>query len=122
MEANELRVLTVAEVKLQLSMDWDDENDLLTQLALSAEDAVIDETRRSYDELCLRGYADKTGDTSVVDVDSLPAGDWFPSRLRQAMLLVVENLYRNRGMTTAAAVNNIGWTYNWLVKPYRKLV
>lgn len=122
MDANELRVVTVCECRKQCSIDWNDDDQELETMALAAEDAVINGTRRTYDELCVRGYQDKTGDTTITDADDLPDGNWFPPMLKRAILLLVATMYRHREPDAPVAVNMVPFSYHFLVKPYRKLV
>lgn len=124
MQADELRVVTVEECKKQVSVDWDDDDEELLVMALAAEEAVIDETRRTYEELCVRGYQDKTGDTSVTEYEDLPEGkgEWFPARLKRAILLLVGAQYRHREPDAQVSVNLVPFNYHFLTKPYRKLV
>lgn len=119
---NELRVLTLEEIHQQLSVDYDDDDATLLLMGTAAEDAVIDETRRTLEELTRRGYYERTG-IEVESAEEVPGGAtaYFPRRLKQAMLLLVADLYKNRELTTEKALNRVK-TYDILTKPYRRLV
>lgn len=121
MEANELRVLTLEQIRHQCAVDWDDDDEQLTACGIAAEDAVIDETRRTLDELIVRGYNERTGER-VEDVADVPGGvAWFPHRLKSAMLMLTAELFKNREISSEKAQNRVK-TYDILTKPYRRLV
>ncbi len=121
MAATGLRVLTLAEIRQQVGVDWGDEDALLMRKGIAAEDQVIADTRRTLNELVVIGYNERSGAAEVEDVDDVPDGvAWFPPRLKEAMLLVAGELYKNREMSAAQAVNQTG-CYQSLVKPYRRL-
>lgn len=115
----ELRILTIDELRAQCNVDFTDDDNMLTMCGIAAEDAVFDSTRRTIDELTVRGYRERTG-IDVDSVDDVPPGDWFPPRLKSAMLMMAAEMYKNREQTTVQAVNRLG-TFDVLIKPYRRL-
>lgn len=117
----ELRFLTLAEIKKQVMVDFDDDDEQLTAIGIAAEDAVVDETRRTLEELVVREYNSKNAEP-VESLEEVPEGlAWFPQRLKQAALMLTADLYKNREISTEKAVNRVK-TYDILTKPYRKLV
>lgn len=116
----ELKVVTLEELKLQMREDFSDEDELINLYGCAAEDAVIEGTRRSLEELKRLGYAESTGNYIGLD-EELPEGEWFPSRLKLAVLMLAAHSYRNREPVASVAQNAVPYTIDFMVKPYRKL-
>ena len=56
------RVVTLEELKQQMRVDFEDENDIISLYGVAAEDRVISGTRRSVEELNLMGYIEQNGE------------------------------------------------------------
>ena len=114
-----LQIVTLDELKQQMRVEESIEDNIITEYGIAAERQIISETRRSLEELCVRGYIDYHGN----EPDGITPGvAWFPSPLKVAILMFAANLYRNRepvaaGVTVAA----IPYTLEVMVKPYVKL-
>ena len=116
----ELKVVTLEELKLQMREDFDGEDELINLYGCAAEDAVIGGTHRTLDELKRMGYEEQTGIALSKD-EALPDGEWFPSRLKVAILMIAAHAHRNREPVASVAQNPVPYTYDMFVKPYRKL-
>lgn len=120
----ELKIVTMDELKAQLRVDFEDEDEIISLYGAAAEDYVINETRRTIAELNLVGYIEKFGESAIEDVDpdaiSLDK-QYFPKRLKLAMLMLAAHLYRNREPVAAVNQNTVPYTLEALVKPYRRL-
>lgn len=116
----ELRVLEMAELKAQMREDWDGEDELINLYGRAAEDAVIDGTGRTLEQLKRIGYAEKTG-TMVDESEQLPEGNWFPNRLKVAALMLAAHYFRNREPIASVSQNAVPYTIDFFIKPYRKL-
>lgn len=115
-----LQVVTLEELKAQMRVEETDEDDMITQYGVAAERQIIAETRRSLDELCVRGYVDYHG--TVVPDSVTPGVAWFPSPLKVAILMFAAQLYRNREpVAVGVSVAAIPYTLAVMVKPYVKL-
>lgn len=55
----ELRVVTLEELKAQMRVDFEDEDDIITLYGSAAEDAVIEGTHRTLEELKRMGLCRK---------------------------------------------------------------
>lgn len=115
----ELKTVTLEELKAQMREDFCEEDEIINLYGSAAEDAVISWTRRSYEELCILGYAEIMGKLPEGD---LPGDvDWFPSRLKLAVLMLAAHSFRNREPVASVAQNAVPYTIEFYVKPYRKL-
>lgn len=113
-----LKIVTLADLKLQMRVEENDEDNLITQYGIAAERQIITETRRSMQELCAIGYEESNGEAPSGDIDA----KWFPAPLRVAILMLAANLYRNREPVAAGvSVTPIPYTIEVLVKPYVRL-
>jgi hypothetical protein len=116
-----LQIVTLAELKQQMRVEEDDEDTLITQYGRAAERQIIGDTRRSVNELCVMGYLEYNGVTSVPE-GITPGLEWFPSPLKVAILMFAAQLYRNREPVAAGvSVAVIPYTLEVMVKPYVKL-
>lgn len=109
----ELRVVTLEELKAQMRVDFEDEDDIIALYGSAAEDAVIEGTRRTLEELKRMGYAEKN--------DGSRDGELFPDRLKLAILILAAHNYRNREPVASVAQNPVPYSLEVYCKPYRKL-
>lgn len=116
----ELKIVTLEELKMQMREDFCEEDEIINLYGSAAEDAVIASTRRSFEELLRLGFAESTGRMIGMD-EEVPEGDWFPSRLKLAVLMLAAHSYRNREPVAAVAQNAVPYTVEFYLKPYRKL-
>lgn len=117
------RVVTLEELKQQMHVDFEDENDIISLYGVTAEDRVISGTRRSVEELNLMGYIEQNGEPENTAAADEAAGDIlnFPKSLKLAILMLAAHFYRNREPVASIAQNCVPMSYEALVKPYRKL-
>lgn len=115
-----LKIVTLSELKAQMREDWDGEDALITLYGRAAEDAVINATHRTLEELKRIGFAESTG-IYVAEDEALPEGEYFPSRLKVAVLMLASHYFRNREPVSSAAQNAVPYTIDYFIKPYRKL-
>jgi hypothetical protein len=113
-----LKVVDIETLKAQMRVDFDDEDALIELYGEAAEDVVIRGTRRSLDELRRIGYEEQTGEVAP---EELPEGEWFPTRLKLAVLMMAAHSYRNREPVASVGQNVVPYAFDVLVKPYRKL-
>ena len=96
------------------------EDSLITQYGIAAERQIIGDTRRSLDELCVRGYMEYHG--TEVPEGITPGVAWFPSPLKVAILMFAAQLYRYREpVISGTIVACVPHSIEVLVKPYVKL-
>jgi hypothetical protein len=114
---NGLRIVTIDELKAQMRVDFEDEDEIIVLYGSAAEDSIIGGTARSLEELNRMGYREKTG----LDAEELPEGNWFPDRLKLAILILAAHSYRNREPVAAIAQNAVPYSLDVFCKPYRKL-
>lgn len=57
---SDLRVVTLDELKAQMRVDFEDEDEIIRLYGRAAEDAIISGTYRTLEELKRIGYAEKT--------------------------------------------------------------
>nr|DAM83359.1 MAG TPA: Head Tail Connector Protein [Caudoviricetes sp.] len=101
--SEKLRIVSIEELKLQMRVDFADEDQSILLYGCAAEDTVIDMTRRTLDEL--------------IEWD----GRGFPSPLKVAILMLASHFYRNREPVSSIAQNMVPLSVAILVKPYVKL-
>lgn len=115
-----MKVLTIEMLRHQCNVDWEDDDEQLTLCGEAAEDAIIGDTHRTFEELLHRGFVEtmgrEPGEEEEVNVSL------FPSRLKMAMLIIANQLYTKREASLPAAQNLVQYSYSFLTKPYRKLV
>ena len=113
-----LQIVSLDELKQQMRVEENAEDDIITQYGMAAERQIITETRRTKDELCVIGYNEQHDEPADDVTDAM----WFPAPLRVAILMLAANLYRNREPVAAGvSVAPIPYTIEVLVKPYVKL-
>jgi uncharacterized phage protein (predicted DNA packaging) len=98
-----MKWLSIDYIKMHSRIDFDCEDGLLELYADSAEETILDITRRSYDELKVMG------------------GGQIPAKLYHAGLILVENSYNNRAPSSMQQLYNIPYGFNMLVKNFMKL-
>ena len=101
-----LRVVTLEEIKAQVREDFDGEDHLIETYGKAAESAVINATRRSFEELVAMGEKE---------------GEKFPSMLKVAILMLAANLYKNREPQASVSQNIVPYGVDMYIKPYVKL-
>ena len=101
-----MKWLTLQLIKAQIRMEQDftEEDALLTLYGESAEQTILDQTRRSYEELLEMG-----------------GGESIPPTIKQASLMLVDMSYQNRSPVSAQNMSIVPYTFDLLVKPYIKL-
>ena len=96
--------LTLDELKKQMVVDFDDDNDYIAELGRAALEHVFHSTRRSREELA-----------------AMANGEEFPRPLRLAALQLAAHWYRIREPVASASQATVPLMYDCLVKPYIKL-
>lgn len=119
-ENRTLKTVTLEELKQQMRVDFEDEDQIIYLYGVAAENAVVAGTARTMNELMRIGYLEQTGNSLSKD-DVLPDGNWFPTQLKLAVLMLAAHCYRNREPVAAVAQNAVPYTFDVFCKPYRKL-
>lgn len=114
-----LKYVTLHELKLQMRVDFEEEDEIIRAYGRAAEDAIIRGTGRSETELLRFGFEEKTGELPTEG--EILGSEHFPSRLKVAILMFAANLYRNREPVASVAQNAVPYSFDVLVKPYKKL-
>lgn len=83
MAADELRIVSLDALKRQMKIDFEEDDDLIVMYGVAAEDAIINATRRSYEELVMENRKRKSDEN---------AG--FPPMLYIAILMMARNFTR----------------------------
>ena len=99
-----MKWLTLDEIKdqLRIERDFDLENDKLTLYGDSAEQAILDICRRTYDDF-------------IDDYGAIPAP------IRECSLLLVVRSYEHGTPASAQQMYNVGYTFDLKLKPYMRL-
>ena len=99
-----MKWLTLDEIKdqLRIERDFDLENDKLTLYGDSAEQAILDICRRTYDDF-------------IDDYEAIPAP------IRECSLLLVVMSYEHGTPASAQQMYNVGYTFDLKLKPYMRL-
>ena len=99
-----MKWLTLDEIKdqLRIERDFDLENDKLTLYGDSAEQAILDICRRTYDDF-------------IDDYDAIPAP------IRECSLLLVVMSYEHGTPASAQQMYNVGYAFDLKLKPYMRL-
>ena len=53
MTVDKLRIVSLDALKRQMKIDFEEDDDLIVMYGVAAEDAIINTTRRSYEELVM---------------------------------------------------------------------
>ena len=101
-----MKFLTLEQIKAQLHIepDFTLEDDNLTLYGESAEQTILDQTRRTEAELVEMG-----------------GGESVPPTIKQASLMLVDVSYQYRSPVSAQNMSIVPYTFDLLVKPYVKL-
>ena len=97
-----MKWLTLDYIHAHSRVDFDCEDSLLELYGASAEEAVLNVTRRTYDEL-IEEYGE------------------IPAPIYQACLMLVELSYTQRAPVTQTNLYTVPYAFDFLVKPYMKL-
>ncbi len=100
-----MEIITFDQIKAQLRLDDEQaalEHDLLEMYGEAAEETVLDLIRRSYTDIIER-YGK------------------VPASLRHAILLLVDNSYKERSPASSQNMSAVPYSFDLLVKPYMKL-
>lgn len=108
------------ELKSQMRVDFEEEDNSIELYGIAAEDAVIGYTARTLENLRRIAYEEQTG-IALSPEEELPAGNWFPARLKVLVLMIAAHNYRNREPVAAVAQNVVPYAFEFYGKPYRKL-
>ena len=101
-----MKWLTLDYIKQHSRIDFDCEDALLELYGESAEETVLDITRRTYDEI-----AEKWGTKNKP----------IPAKIIHASLLLVELSYTQRSPVTQQNLYTVPYAFDMLIKPYMKL-
>ena len=101
-----MKWLTLDYIKQHSRIDFDCEDALLELYGESAEETVLDITRRTYEEI-----VDKWGTKDKP----------VPAKIIHASLLLVELSYTQRSPVSQQNMYAVPYTFDLLVKPYMKL-
>lgn len=102
-EKMKLKFLELDEIKEHSRICCDCEEKILEQYALGAEDNLLRLLDRTYDELVAMG------------------GGSFPPGLKIAGLMLVDVLYSHRSPQEQVNLSDVGYTFDFYVKPFMKL-
>ena len=101
-----MKWLTLDYIKQHSRIDFDCEDALLELYGESAEETVLDITRRTYEEIVEKwGTKDKH----------------VPAKIIHASLLLVELSYNNRSPVSQMNLYTVPYAFDMLIKPYMKL-
>ena len=95
--------VTIEDLKRQLRVDYEEEDDLIAMYGEAAENVVVKATNRSLEEL------KAIGDGAL------------PLPIRVAILKMAAEMFTNRGITTQGNVSVVPYGFEALIKPYVKL-
>lgn len=115
---NGLQIVQLSELKKQMRIEDDEEDDLIIAYGCAAESTLLREVRRTIPELCAIGYEDAINEPPTEQ----PGMEYFPAPLRVAVLMLAAHLYRNREAVSTATQTVTPYGYDVLVKPYIRLV
>ena len=98
-----MKWLTISDIKKQLRVDFDDEDDVLELYGSAAEDTVLNYLNRTYQDL-LENFGE------------------VPAPIRQATLMLVDNSYQHRSPAEPTQMYYVMYGFDSLIKPYMRLV
>lgn len=98
-----MKWLTIPDIKKQLRIDFDDEDDELELYGSSAEDTVLNYLNRTYQDL-LENFGE------------------VPAPIRQATLMLVDNSYQHRSPAEPTQIYYVLYGFDSLIKPYMRLI
>lgn len=97
-----MKWLTISDIKKQLRVDFDDEDDVLELYGSAAEDTVLNYMNRTYQDV-LEEYGE------------------VPAAIRQATLMLVDNSYQHRSPAEPAQMYYVLYGFDTLIKSYMRL-
>ena len=97
-----MKWLTLSWIKSHSRIDYDCENELLEMYGESAEQQVLNDIGRSYNDL-------------------LECFGEVPKPLFHAALMLVEESYQQRSPVSPQELKEVAYTYGYKIKPYMKL-
>lgn len=97
-----MKWLTISDIKKQLRVDFDDEDDVLELYGSAAEDTVLNYMNRTYQDV-LEEYGE------------------VPAAIRQATLMLVDNSYQHRSPAESTQMYYVMYGFDTLVRPYMRL-
>ena len=97
-----MKWLTISDIKKQLRVDFDDEDDVLELYGSAAEDTVLNYMNRTYQDV-LEEYGE------------------VPAAIRQATLMMVDNSYQHRSPAEPTQMYYVLYGFDTLVRPYLRL-
>lgn len=97
-----MKFLTLDYIKQQLRITWNEEDTLLDEYGMAAEDTLLNLLNRSYQDL-LESYGE------------------VPAPLVQAAMLLVGESYQHREPSSAQNMSSVPYTFDLLIKPYMRL-
>ena len=98
-----MKWLSIEYIKMHSRIDFDCEDGLLELYADSAEETIMDLTRRTYEELKKMG------------------GGEIPAKLYEAGLLLVESSYNNRAPSSMQQMYAVPYGFDMKIKNFMKL-
>lgn len=98
-----MKWLTIADIKKQLRVDFDDEDDVLELYGSAAEDTVLNCLNRTYQDV-LEEYGE------------------VPAAIRQATLMLVDSSYNHRSPAEPTQMYYVTYGFDILIKPYMRLI
>lgn len=110
MADNTLRVVTLDDLKKQMKIDFEEDDELIQVYGMAAEDAIINATRRTYEELVDENR--KRRNNEAVG---------FPKMLHAAVLMLAAQLYKNREPVSGLSQSIVPYTLDSMIKPWIKL-
>ena len=99
-----MKWLTLKLIKANSRIDTDYDDELLVAYGDSAEQQVLNDTRRTHEELVAMGEDGKV-----------------PADILHASLMLADFAYRQRCMVDQLQWYNVPYTYDKLIKPYVRL-
>lgn len=103
-----LRIVTLEDLKAQMRIDFTEEDNLVLIYGKAAEEAVVNATRRTIEELKSENES-RTGNSD------------FPPMVYVCILMLAAQLYRTREPVSSLAQITVPYTYDYMLKPWIKL-
>lgn len=97
-----MKFLTLDYIKQQLRITWSEEDTLLDEYGMAAEDTLLNLLNRSYHDL-LESYGE------------------VPAPLVKAAMLLVGESYQHREPSSAQNMSSLPYSFDLLIKPYMRL-
>lgn len=102
-----LMLVTVEELKQQMRVDFDEEDELIRLYGVAAQDTILNMIRRDAEEL------------EIYDRDDGEAKIAAP--VKTAILILAAHLYKNREPVSSVAQNAVPYSISVLIKPFVRL-